>query len=83
MIFTSGTHVAEANTPADTINSANTVSILGQHLNSWHNIEVVSALTCKHIYTEALKRNNKNIFYLVLATYKSLNLLKLSHYNHL
>ena len=59
----SGTHVAETHTPADTRNSANTVSILGQHLDSLHNIEVVPALTCKcrkHIYTEALKRNDKN-----------------------
>ena len=61
----SGTHVAEANTPADTRNSDNTVSILGQHLDNWHNIDVVPALTCerrKHIYTEALKRNDKKIF---------------------
>ena len=58
--------------------SANTVSLLGQHLDSWHNIEVIHALTCKrrkHIYTKALKRNDKNIFYLVITTYKSLNRL--------
>ena len=55
----SGTHVAETNTPADTRNSANTVSIMGQHLDSWLNIEVVPALTRKrrkHIYTEAVNR---------------------------
>ena len=58
----SGTHVAETNTPADTRNLANTVSILGQHHDSWHNFEVVPALTCKrrkHIYTGAFKRNDK------------------------
>ena len=50
------------------------------------NIEVVPALTCKrrkHIYTEALKRNDKNIFYLVITAYKSLNQLSRSLYNDL
>ena len=65
MIPASGAHVAETNTTADTSNSANTVSILGQHLDIWHNIEVVPVLTCKRlkqIYTEALKQNDNNIF---------------------
>ena len=36
----SGNTVAEDNTPANTRNSANVVSILGQQLDSWHNIEM-------------------------------------------
>ena len=40
-------HVAEANTSPDSINSANTVSILGHNRDSWHNIEVVPTLPCK------------------------------------
>ena len=72
-----GTRVAEANTSADTRNSANTVPILGHNLDSWHNIDVDPTLTCKRRThnTEALKRNDKNIFYLVIMTYKSLNRL--------
>ena len=34
-------------------------------------------------YTEALKRHDKNIFYLVIKTYKSLNRLSISRYNDL
>ena len=85
----SGTHVAEANTPADTRNSDNTVTILGQHLDNWHNIDVVPALTCerrKHIYTEALKRNDKKIFverFIYITTYKSLNRLSISRHSDL
>ena len=77
--------VAEANTSADTRNSANTVSILGHNLDSWHNIEVdpLCLANAARIYTEALKQNDKNIFYFVIMSYKSLNRLLLSRYNDL